>query len=384
MIIGTYRGIVHYRPTATEPPKIEIREVVADQVYPHPGALELTTTGSNLVTIAYHGPSLSTHRMRCSYILEGYNKEWQDTWESQVRYEKLPPGEYTFRVIAINRDLVCSETPATLKLNIVPDPRDEQIAQLESELERRNRELEAELQDAREMQMSLIPNSAPTIEGVEIAGRCVPANTVGGDFFDYLKGKSDNEIGLVIADVTGKGMKGAMNAVMADGILRMAAEEQKQLSPASLLMRTNNVLESRTERYMNVTMAIGVIDALEKTLTIANAGALPILLRDGEILPFELGGFPLGMKAGFEYVEERHQLKSGDVVILMTDGIIETQDDEGRFYSDSGRLEDTLRRFTSGMSAEAMVEAIFDDAISFGGEKAQRDDDMTVVAAKIQ
>jgi DNA-binding NtrC family response regulator/ligand-binding sensor domain-containing protein len=152
MIIGT-RGIVHYRPTATEPPKIEIREVVADQIYPHPSSLQLTTTGADLVTIAYSGLGLSTHRMRYSYILEGYAQalgkleqneergEWQDTWDSQVRYENLPVGEYTFKVIAINRDLVPSETPATLKLRVVPDPRDLMVSELEADLKVRNQQL---------------------------------------------------------------------------------------------------------------------------------------------------------------------------------------------------------------------------------------------------
>jgi DNA-binding NtrC family response regulator/sugar lactone lactonase YvrE len=142
MIIGTFNGIVRYRPTATISPGIEIQEVVADQIYPQPDVLELTTTQSSLITIVYHGLSLSTHKMRYSYILEGCDKEWQDTWESQVYYEKLPPGEYTFRVIAINRDLVTSKAPATLKLTVVPDPRDEHITQLESDLENRDRELE--------------------------------------------------------------------------------------------------------------------------------------------------------------------------------------------------------------------------------------------------
>jgi len=115
MIIGTYHGIVHYRPTATTPPPVEIREVVADEVYRNPTELELTTTGADLLTISYHGLSFATRRMRYSYTLEGYDETWQDTWERKVRYEKLPAGEYTFKVIAINRDLVPSETPATLK-----------------------------------------------------------------------------------------------------------------------------------------------------------------------------------------------------------------------------------------------------------------------------
>jgi len=140
MIIGTYSGIVHYRPTAIVPPRIEIREVVADQMYSHPSDLELNTTGADLVIIAYHGLSLSTRRMRYSYILEGYDKEWLNTWESQARYEKLPTGEYTFRIMAVNRDLIPSETPAELKLRIVPDPRDVKIDAMQTEIDLLRRE----------------------------------------------------------------------------------------------------------------------------------------------------------------------------------------------------------------------------------------------------
>lgn len=78
--------------------------------------------------------------MRYSYILEGYDKGWQDTWESQVRYENLPVGDYTFKVIAINRDLVESEVSAELKLTVRPDPRDLKIAAMQTELGRLRRE----------------------------------------------------------------------------------------------------------------------------------------------------------------------------------------------------------------------------------------------------
>ena len=373
MIIGTYRGIVHYRPTAKIPPGIEIGEVVTEQIYQCPKALEITETAAKLLTISYRGLSLATPKMRYSYLLEGYDNQWWDTWETYVRYENLSVGEYTFKVIAINRDLVESESPAILKLTIVPDPRDQQIAELESELARRNRELEAELQDARQVQMSLIPETAPEIEGVEIAGKRLPANTVSGDFFDYLEGKQPNEVVLVVADVMGKAMKGAMNAMMTSGILRMAAKGQEQLSPSSLLMEVNDVLKARTERLMNVTMVVAVIDATNKILTIANAGILPLLWRDGKVLTLKLGDLPLGMITGIEYTEQQFLLQSSDVVILMTDGIIEVQNSDEQFYSDSGRLEETIRTFTMNMSAEAMIDTIIADAINFGGDKATRD-----------
>jgi len=134
MIISAAQGTVHYQPNATLAPRIEIGEVVADKVYRHPKTLELTTTGANLITVSYHSVSLATRRMRYSYILEGYDKDWRETWQRQARYENLPTGEYTFRVIAINRDLVTSETPATLKLKVVPDPKDVGITIMRSEL----------------------------------------------------------------------------------------------------------------------------------------------------------------------------------------------------------------------------------------------------------
>jgi len=244
-----------------------------------------------------------------------------------------------------------------------------------------------ELQDARQMQMSLMPQTAPPIEGVEIAGRCVPANTVGGDFFDYLQSERQNEVGLVVADVTGKGLKGAMNAVMTDGILRAKAEEMAMFSPGLLMTKINGILKARTERLMNVTMIIGMIDAKTKTLTLANAGhhVLPIIFRGSNIQQLQVKGFfPLGVIEGTQYNEEKFQLQSGDVLILMTDGIIEAQDKENQLYSDSGRLEKTISQFASNLSAEEMVEAILNDAINFGGDKSTRDDDMTVVVAKVE
>ena len=260
-----------------------------------------------------------------------------------------------------------------------------QLATANQQIHTLNEQLKDELQDAHNVQMSLMPDTAPSLEGLELAGRCLPANTVSGDFFDYVEGKQPNEVTLVVADVCGKAMKGAMNAVMTDGILHASAIEQGHFTPASLMTTLNKALKGRLERYMNVTMVIGTIDADANTLSLANAAhhAYPILLRHGAVDTLKTGGMPLGMMTGIQYTQEQFTLQSGDVLILMTDGIIEAQANEKQ-YSDSGRLETTISQFTPAMPAEAMVEAIINDAIAFGGEKAQRDDDMTVVVAKIQ
>ncbi len=134
MIIATYHGIVKYHPTAKNPPRVVIKSVVADQVYQNPTKIELDIGKAGIITIAYQGLSLTTSRLRYSYILEGYEKEWHDTWETQVSYEKLPVGNYTFKVIAINRDLIRSQEHASLELKIIQDPIEKLKAEYDAEI----------------------------------------------------------------------------------------------------------------------------------------------------------------------------------------------------------------------------------------------------------
>ena len=409
-------GITRYR-RSTVSPKVRIVSVRTDKLYildrQTGKSLQAipTITTNRLVTIKYTAldfktiPEKQQYRCRIRKIDQDWRRPTKSTY---FDYTFNKTGTYVFEVQAIDRDLNYSE-PASLTLKIVPPfylragflipvvgfgliliavltivsigyiKRHRQVQAYQQEAVR-------ELQDANRIQMSLMPNTSPLIAGVEIAGKCLPANTVSGDFFDYLESKQPNEIALVVADVTGKAMKGAMNAVMADGVLRMAAEEMENLSSASLMMKVNNVLTGSMEWGMNITMVIGTIDTDTQNLTLANAAhhAYPLLFRNGEVQVLKTGGLPLGMRARIQYSEEQFQLQSGDVVFFMTDGIIEAQDNEGKMYSDSGRLEETIAQFTLEQNAEAMVEAIINDAIDFGGARESRDDDMTVVVVKIK
>jgi len=406
---ATDGGATRYRPS-DKPPKAQIVSVTTDQSYQDLSAIPSFTTGQR-ITIEYNAidfktvPEKRQYRCRIRETESAWGKPIKLTFSDYIFEE---PGKYNFEVQAIDRDLNYSQ-PASVTLTIIPlwykngwivFPSAGAIFVLlissiffglRYYVQRQNvrayeRAAVQELQDANQMQMALMPTNAPSIGGLEIAGKCIPANTVSGDFFDYLEGKQQSEIALVVADVTGKAMKGAMNAVMADGILHAVAKDMMELSPASLMMVLNDVLKGRMEQDMNVTMVIGTIDVETKTLTIANAAhhAYPLLLSNGEIQPLKTGGLPLGMKAGVKYSEEEFQLASGDVIIFMTDGIIEAQDSEERHYSESGRLENTILQFTPEQPVEAMVDAILNDAMDFSRNKSTRNDDMTVVAAKIQ
>ena len=401
-------GLTHYRRTSSRP-KTHIVSVTTDKTYRSLDDIPPPITGTR-VTIEYNAIDFKTipEKRQYRYRLREIDEDWlRPTIETSFDYSLLEPGEYTFEVQAIDRDLNYS-LPASVTFTVVPPfylrasffvptigggtillALSIILATIFVRHRRRIRAYERaavkELQDAQRMQMSLMPESAPPIEGIEIAGKCLPANTVSGDFFDYLEGKQPNEVALVVADVCGKAMKGAMNAVMADGVLRMAVKKVEQLSPGSLMSDLNNVLKDRMEWGMNITMVIGTIDAETKTLTLANAAhhAYPLLLRNGEVETLKTGGMPLGMMAGIQYTQQQFSLESGDVIILMTDGIIEAQNSEKQLYSDSGRLEKIISQFTLNQSAEAMVETILNDARSFGGDKTQRDDDMTVVIARV-
>ena len=106
--------------------------------------------------------------------------------------------------------------------------------------------------------------------------------------------------------------------------------------------------------------------------------------RDGKVTQLVSKGMPLGMMAGFAYREIAFQLQSGDVVVFMTDGIIEAKDSSGQEYQDTDRLQQVMAQFTADTSAEAMVKALIDDATTFGADMTpEEEDDITVVVVKV-
>jgi len=323
---ATDGGLTRYR-RGKNAPTVHITKVSIDKDYTNLSSIPPLTTRTR-VTITYRAMDFRTvpEKQRYRIRIRERHKDWLDaTHATTFNHTFDETGIYTVEVQAIDRDLNYS-LPASLTLKIVPPfylrasflvptigVGTLALVMLVIQaivLLKRRRQIHAyqqlavaELQDARRVQMGLMPEVAPEIEGLEVAGRCVSANTVSGDFFDYLQGDNEKEIAIVVGDVTGHGMQGAMNATLTDGVLQMAAEEMEQISPATLMMKVNNVLKPRMESGMNVTMVIGLINADTKTLTLANAGhhAHPLLLRNGMVEQLVSKGMPLGMMAGISY-----------------------------------------------------------------------------------
>jgi hypothetical protein len=215
----------------------------------------------------------------------------------------------------------------------------------------------AELEAAREIQQRLVPASLPDLPGFDLEAAYLPAQEVGGDFYQVLS-QPDGSAIVVVGDVSGKGLKAAMTGALAIGALRTLAAEN--LGPAALLTRLN--------RQIHDTQDSGFITCLcarirpDGKVTVANAGHLSPY-RSGEEIPVD-SGLPLGLTAAIEYAETYFQLVPGDTLTLISDGVVEAMDSNSQLFG----FERT--RAISTQSAASIAAA----AQSFGQE-----DDITVL-----
>lgn len=243
--------------------------------------------------------------------------------------------------------------------------------------------LRGELETAREMQMGIMPSKAPTISGIDIAGICLPATEVGGDYFDFfLKNGSHHELGFTVADVSGKGMKAAMTAVMVSGMLH--AEAARELKSDEMLTRINVPLYQKTDRRMFTALLFGILNSKKLDFTFTNAGQLPpLLLRDGSITELKAEGprLPVGITRQVHYTSESVQLKPGDRLLIYTDGINEAMNQHREQFGDS-RLFDAFSETEEIQSAEEALTLIQSRVDEFAGIEPQHDD-LTMVYIQI-
>lgn len=243
------------------------------------------------------------------------------------------------------------------------------------------KQVEYELDAARRMQMSLMPTGAPHVQGLDIAGVTAPALEVGGDLFHYYDPpESHGSAGIVLADVSGKGMKAAIAAVLVSGMLR--AERDRWDSPAGLLATINRGLLGGMGAAGFVAMQVLVVDGRTRQAHYSNAGQVhPLLLRKGTVETLELSGIPLGIEDAPAHEESRLSLEAGDVLFLMSDGIPEATNEKKELLGFE-RVEEMVRRLDASASAADLRDELIAKARAFQG-KASQSDDMTLVCVKV-
>lgn len=332
------------------------------------------------------------------YKLEGFDVDWVATGAANrtASYMNLSPGKYLFSVKGSNNDGVWNEEGATIKVTITPPFWETwwfrtMMALLVFGLtyagyRRRLKtvRMKIELRAAHDAQMSIMPHSDPHVEGFDISGICLPANEVGGDFFDYMwLNEEQTKFGIVIGDVSGKAMQSAMTAVMSSGMIYAKANET--ITVKDIMTQINRPLYHKTDRSTFTALCLAALDLETRELTFTNAGLIEPLLKSGKaVVPLQATGTtqPLGLACDNVYQEKTMQLESGEVLVFVTDGIVEEFNHAKEFYGED-RLRKLIREMdTAKLSAKAIKEKIIAEVKSFSGLTMQ-DDDMTVVVVKV-
>lgn len=241
--------------------------------------------------------------------------------------------------------------------------------------------LDHELNLARELQQSLLPRSCPLLPGFRCAARSEPARPIGGDFYDMIP-LGDGKVGLVMADVSDKGMAAALYMALTRSLIHVEAKHSS--SPRKVLLRVNSVLREISHSEMFVTAFYGVFDTTQGTLRYARAGHdYPIISRpgDGECRLLKTKGTMLGIMDRIKLQEDEVQLHPGDLVVLYSDGITEAQSPEGDFYG-LDRLCETLRT-SDGLTSQELLDRVFERVNNFQAG-AEQHDDMTLLVLKVE
>lgn len=242
--------------------------------------------------------------------------------------------------------------------------------------------LRRELQVATEVQKRLFPDEFPETAAIQCAGLCLPARGVGGDYFDFLQ-LDNQQIGIALADVAGKGIAAALIMSVVQASLRSLAETNAG-SLADLAARMNRLVHRSTGTNSYATFFYGQLDEEKMQLRYINAGHNPPLLwrsGDGSIEELAAGGTVIGIFAQSSYEESNVQLKSGDVLIAFTDGVSEAHNPREEEFGEE-RLRQALRRFAHLPVSEITSKIL--EELKLWMADAEQFDDLTFLVVKVR
>jgi sigma-B regulation protein RsbU (phosphoserine phosphatase) len=236
---------------------------------------------------------------------------------------------------------------------------------------RRQAEIEQDMRLARDIQQGLLLEAVPRLFGWEISAVSIPARDLGGDLYDFLPFPNSWH-GIMIGDVSGKGLPAALRMAVARTVFRHEARCDQQ--PGSTLARTNRGVLSEIPQGM-VTMLYARLDTERGLLNIANAGHNYPVIINGQVSELELSGLPLGVDDESEYDEISATIHPGNTVVLYTDGVVEASGPNEEIYGYE-RLERMLRT-NAHLKPRALLAALLHELRAWSG--SEQADDITMV-----
>src|SRR5687767_11208950 len=283
---------------------------------------------------------------------------------------RLSQQEYSADDRKLLNDLATQTAPAV------------QVAQLVRQQQQQAQErerIEQELRVARLIQQTLLPKHVPDVAGYQLAAYYQPAREVGGDFYDFLELDEDH-LGLVVGDVTDKGVPAAI--VMATTRTMLRASAQRLDSPGEVLKRVNDVIVRDIPPNMFITCLYAILDPETGLLRYANAGHdLPYRRRrrrssnGGGAEELRATGMPLGLLPGMSYEEKEIVLGRGDSVLFYSDGLVEAHDPHRQMFG-FPRLQGLVGAHPGGAT---MVDFLLEELARFVGDSWEQEDDITLV-----
>jgi len=241
--------------------------------------------------------------------------------------------------------------------------------------------VEKELEIARGIQQSFLPEAPPAIEGVDLAALNLPAKEVGGDFYDFIPVGSQ-KWGLVIADVSGKGVPAALFMALSRTLVRANVSDSVTVSEA--IRKTNSLIAENDRSNMFVTLFYGVLDPVKMTLTYVSAGHNPpFMLRKGgnDIILLKARGVALGVVPDIGLEEKEIKLDTGDIVVLYTDGVTEAINGREEQFGQDRVI--TITEKSRNWTAAEIMHQIKDRVLEFSHGQPQFDD-ITLMVLKIK
>jgi sigma-B regulation protein RsbU (phosphoserine phosphatase) len=240
--------------------------------------------------------------------------------------------------------------------------------------------LEEELDLAREIQRNLLPQSIPVYKNFEIAAMNLSSKQVGGDYYDVIA-IDENSCYIAIADVSGKGVPAALLMANIQAFLQVICRQNIPIAEATGLI--NDLISQNTSDGRFITFFWGIFNDISKEINYVNAGHNPpLLIRDGKIIKLGVGGIILGvMKTVFPYKSEIVKLRTGDVLILFTDGISEAMNKQDEEFSD--KILEELALSIANENSNEILNKIKNEVQKFTAGTLQSDD-MTMVVVKVK
>ncbi len=243
--------------------------------------------------------------------------------------------------------------------------------------------IERDLDLARKIQQGLLPKCIPEMNGLDICGQMVPAQQVGGDYFDLIP-ISGQKLYVIVGDVSGKGLSASLYMTKLQTMMQLACKTER--SPKEILVEVNKSLYDSIERNWFITLTLALFDTEKKIVKFCRAGHMPILTaRNGTVDVYKTQGLGLGLEIGIIFertlIEQEISLKEGEIYAFFSDGITEAMNEKKDLFGED-KLTELLKNQTSKRSAEIM-NFVWDEIKTFRGQ-APPSDDMTMVLVKVK